>query len=56
MLYVGDGQVVEAVEGGVRLVPIETALADSSVGVAVRYPGLTNDQALQIRDFAGQQI
>ena len=36
--------------------PIETALADSTLAVAFRYPGLTSDQALKIRDFAGQQL
>jgi hypothetical protein len=40
----------------VRLVPLETALVDSYLAVAVRYPGLTGDQALKIRDFAGKQL
>ena len=56
MLYVGGGQVVEAVGEGVRLVPIETALADANFAVAVRYPGLTNEQALKIRDYADHQL
>ena len=36
--------------------PIETALSDATFAVAARYPGLTQDQALQIRDFAGKQL
>jgi plastocyanin len=56
ILYVGDGMVVEAVMGGVRLVPLEKALSDATFAVALRHPGLTHDQALQIRDFAGKQL
>jgi len=59
MLYIGDGLVIEAVgnsDGGVRLVPIETALADSPFAVAFRYPGLTQDQVLRIRDYAANEV
>lgn len=56
MLYVGGGQVVEAVGEGVVYRPLTQALAHSYVGVAFRYPGITSDQALQVRDFVGQRI
>jgi len=57
MLYVGQGgQVVEAVGEGVRLVPLGDALADATVAVAFRVPGLTPVQKQQVADAAGQQI
>ena len=55
-LYVGDGMVVEAIGEGVVLRPIETAVADASLAVALRQPTLTPEQALRVRDYAGQQI
>lgn len=55
-LYIGDGQVVEAVGEGVVLRQLSEALADDSVAVAVRYPGLSSEVGLRIRDFAGHQL
>ena len=55
-LYIGDGQVVEAIGSGVTLQTLEQALADDSVSVAFRYPGLSENEALMIRDFAGQNL
>jgi hypothetical protein len=55
-LYVGGGQVVEAVEQGVVLRPLAEALADDTLAVALRHPALTELQALQVRDFAGQHL
>ncbi len=56
MLYVGGGQVVEAVGEGVVYRPLTEALAHSYVGVAFRHPTMTPDQALQVRDYVGQRI
>ena len=55
MLYVG-GQVVEAVEEGVVLRSLSAALSDATLAVAYRKMGLTVNQKLQIRDFAGNQL
>jgi cell wall-associated NlpC family hydrolase len=55
-LYIGNGQVVEAVGDGVVLRSLGEALGDDSVAVAFRSPGLTETQALMMRDFAGQQL
>jgi Phage-related lysozyme (muraminidase) len=56
MIYIGGGQVVEAVGEGVMLHSLREALNDATVAVAFRYPGLTSTQALMVRDFAGQQL
>ncbi len=56
MLYVGAGQVVEAVGEGVVYRSLTDALAHSFVGVAFRHPSITRDQALQVRDYVGQRI
>jgi N-acetylmuramoyl-L-alanine amidase/uncharacterized protein YycO len=55
-LYIGDGQVVEAIGSGVELRSLADSVADDTVAVAFRYPGLTQDQKLRIRDFAGRQM
>lgn len=55
-LYVGDGMVIESAGDGVVLTTLRQALADDSVAVALRYPGLTEAQQLMIRDFAGQHL
>ncbi len=56
LLYVGDGQVVEAIAAGVQLRTLEEAVAGATVAVAFRHPSITSDQALRVRDFAGQQL
>jgi uncharacterized protein YycO len=56
MLYVGYGQVVEAIAEGVVLRTVEEAIADSYLAVAFRHPMLNSEQAQRIRDYAGQQI
>jgi len=56
MLYIGGGQVVEAIGEGVRLRPLATAVQDASLAVAYRHPMITEMQALRARDFAGHQI
>ncbi len=56
VLYVGDGIVIAAAGGGVTLTTLEHAFEDNSFAVALRYPGLTEDQKLIIRGFAGQHL
>jgi papain like cysteine protease AvrRpt2/permuted papain-like amidase YaeF/Yiix C92 family enzyme len=57
MLYVGQGgQVIDATGAGVRLRPLTEALADATVAVAFRYPGLTDDQKGIIADKAAELI
>lgn len=56
MLYVGDGMVVEAVGSGVELHTLEQAVGSATVAVAFRYPGLTHDQGLRVRDYVGRQL
>jgi N-acetylmuramoyl-L-alanine amidase len=55
-LYIGDGQVVEAVGQGVKMPSLARSLAQDSLAVAFRYPGITQEQQLMVRDFAGQQL
>lgn len=56
MLYIGDELVVEAIGGGVQVRPLADAVRDATVAVAFRFPGLTEDQALRAKDFAGRQL
>ena len=56
VLYIGGGQVVEAVGEGVMLRSLADAVAEATVAVAFRHPSLTTAQALVVRDFAGQQL
>jgi uncharacterized protein YycO len=56
LLYVGDGQVVEAVASGVELHMLADAIADATVAVAFRHPSITAEQAARVRDYAGQQL
>ena len=55
-LYVGEGDLVEAVGEGVRRRSLEESLDEESVVVAFRRPDLTPEQARQIADFADAQI
>ncbi|MFI8417518.1 YaeF family permuted papain-like enzyme [Serratia sp. NPDC078593] len=54
-IYVGQGQVAEAVGNGVQIVSLEHALAHSDKLFALRMPGLTREQAAQIVAFAKQK-
>ena len=51
-VYVGDGQVVEAVRSGVRVRELEELLDEAAVALVLRYPQLTADQATLIREYA----
>ena len=57
MLFVGQGgQVIEAVGGGVRLIPLEDAIKDATVAVAFRVPELSDDQRQQVADSVAAYI
>jgi uncharacterized protein YycO len=56
MLYVGGGQVVEAIGSGVVLRSLADAIGPASVAVAFRHPEITTEKALMVRDFAGQHL
>jgi uncharacterized protein YycO len=51
-IYVGNGQIVEALADGVGVKSVGTAISDDSVAVAFRYPNLTVDQQKKICDAA----
>ena len=51
-LYVGEGRVVEAVRAGVGERSIDEVMADESVALVLRYPGLSKAQARRIRAYA----
>jgi uncharacterized protein YycO len=55
-LYVGGGLVVEAIKEGVVQRSLKAAVAGAALAVAYRRPGLTEEQTLAIRDYAGSQI
>jgi len=55
-LYIGGGQMVEAIGEGVVLRPIEVSLGDDTLAVAYRFPNITDDQALRVRDFVGMNL
>lgn len=52
ILYIGDGEVVEAVGKGVVRRPLSKAIKGSYVAVALRDPDLTDEQAQKIRTTA----
>lgn len=54
-LYLGDGQIAEAVGSGVRIRPIGAFMADESTIVAFRHPGLRPEHAQAMRGFAQAQ-
>lgn len=56
MLYVGDGNVVEAVGDGVREVALGTAIGDAILAVAYRDPRVDAAKAAQIVAFARSQL
>lgn len=54
-VYIGEGQVVEAVGSGVRVRGIEELLQEESVVLALRYPDLSAQQARGIKAYALEQ-
>ncbi|MGT2433859.1 YiiX/YebB-like N1pC/P60 family cysteine hydrolase [Cupriavidus basilensis] len=55
-VYVGGGNVVEAVGSGVRVYPLQQALNDGDIIVAYRHPGLDDDMRLKLHAFAMAQV
>lgn len=55
-LYVGEGEVAEALGGGVRLRRIDAVLAEESVVAAFRNPALPEDGALSVSRFARDKV
>jgi uncharacterized protein YycO len=56
ILYIGGGQVVEAIGDGIVLRTLHQALSDATLAVAYRHPSLSATQALMVRDFVGNQL
>jgi len=50
-VYVGNGNIIEAIESGVLERSLETAMADDSVTVAFRHQSITPAKAGKLRDF-----
>jgi hypothetical protein len=55
-VFIGDGQVVEAVSSGVRIRALQELLAREVAAVALRYPDLSAEQAGKIRAYALSQV
>src|SRR5690242_8668703 len=55
-LYIGGGQVVEAIGEGVVLRQLDVSLHDDTLAVAYRVPDITEEQALRVRDFVGMNL
>lgn len=55
-VYIGDGEVVEAVMPRVRVRRLDELLAEESVALAFRHPDLDSEQAQKIRAYALQQV
>jgi cell wall-associated NlpC family hydrolase len=55
-LYLGDGQVVEAVGSGVRLRPVADFVAEEATIVAFRHPAMSDAQAQSLRQFSLAQV
>ena len=55
-LYVGDGQVIEAVGEGVRTRAVHAVLEEEAMVVAFRHPGTTPEAATLMRDFAHDKV
>ncbi|TPG27195.1 YaeF family permuted papain-like enzyme [Variovorax guangxiensis] len=56
VLYLGDGQVAEAVGDGVRARRIEDVVAEEQMVVAFRHPGIDAAHAERLRDWALAQV
>ncbi|GAB3389078.1 N-acetylmuramoyl-L-alanine amidase [Lysobacter fragariae] len=56
MIYVGGGNIVEAVGDGVREVPLATAIGDAILAVAYRDPRLDAARAAVLVNFARAQV
>lgn len=50
-IYVGDGRIVEAIEGGVILRSLDTAIEDDTLAVAYRHRDMTPVKGMQVVAF-----
>lgn len=55
-VYVGNGQVVEAVGSGVRVRSLRTLLEEEALALALRYPDLTAQQGQSVRSVALKKV
>lgn len=55
-VYVGRGQVVEAVGSGVRVRTLRALLEEESIALALRYPDLSELQAQSVRSVALEKV
>jgi len=55
-IYVGNGEVAEALRGGVRLRSIDRVLKEESVVAAFRHPVLDEGRAQHMSQFAREQV
>lgn len=55
-IYIGEGQVAEAVGEGVRIRPLAQMLEHEAVVAAFRHPHLSETQSERLRDFALKNI
>jgi len=51
-VYIGDGQLVDAMRPGVRVRELHELLDEAAVVLVLRYPELTPEQAVGIREYA----
>jgi len=51
-VYLGDGQLADAMRPGVRVRELSELLAEAAVVLVLRYPELTPEQAAAIREYA----
>lgn len=54
-IYLGEGQIAEAIGSGVQIHALDDALRTTTLAVAFRRPGLTESDIDKIRSFARQQ-
>lgn len=55
-IYVGNGEVAEALRGGVRLRSMDRVLQEESVIAVFRHPALDEERALRLVGFAREQV
>lgn len=55
-IYVGNGEVAEALRGGVRLRGIDRVLKEETVVAAFRHPVLDEERAQRMSQFAREQV
>ncbi|PTD95781.1 YiiX/YebB-like N1pC/P60 family cysteine hydrolase [Pseudothauera lacus] len=55
-LYIGDGEIVEAVGSGVQVRTVARFIDEESTVVAFRHPAIEADHAARLRDFARAQV